>query len=69
MGPSYERRMDLAQVNRRGNAEVSHWLRSRNMSTYEIVVGLDDSRSARAALRWDLIMPAVRAWCCAQCMR
>ena len=44
--------MDLAPVNRRGNAEVSHKLRSLDMSTHEIVVGLDDSRSARAALRW-----------------
>ena len=38
--------MDLAPVNRRGNAEVSHKLRSLNMNTHEIVVGLDDSRSA-----------------------
>jgi Universal stress protein family len=48
--------MDLAPVNRRGNAEVSHkqvpMKSSSGSTTRDRVVGLDDSRSARAALRW-----------------
>jgi hypothetical protein len=38
------------------------------MSHREIVIGLDDSRSARSALQWGPTMRAARVWRCARSM-